>query len=102
VFPCADDCHAVDREPFSATPERFGNRRIDLCAELIRLLACHVVEGELIHVHRHDVHTRGMAFSVEAVTLEQPAHEDVGVRVRKVSIDNRRDAGPSRLPRNQR
>ena len=55
-------------------------------AVLGRLLAGHVVEGELIDVERNGLQFRRMPFAVETVAIKQPAHEHVGVPVWRVHV----------------
>src|SRR5438552_10166602 len=56
-----------------------------------RLLAGHVVVGELIDVKRDWLQSGWMPLAVKPVSVQQTAHEDVCVRVRRVHVKNAGD-----------
>ena len=65
---------------------RFGDRRADADPVFRRLLPSHVVFGKLVHIEIHGSYARRVPRAVQAVTVEQPADKDVGVRIRKPGI----------------
>ena len=82
----ANDRYSVD------AGDCLGHRITNTDPMLCRLFPSHVIEWKLIDVEGDGLNVRCMPPSVQTVAVEQAAEEDICVRIRRVNVENARDA----------
>ena len=86
----ADREDRVDGKCVSAATEGFGDRGIDRDLVFLGDGAGHLILGELVHVHRDDLHAGGRLLAVEEIGLEKVLHDDMGMAaIGKLGEDGR-------------
>ena len=76
----ADNGYSVD------AVNRFRHGGVHPDSILLCLFASHVVERKLVDIEGHSSQTRRIPLAVESISVKQSAHEDVGVRIRRVHV----------------